>query len=77
MKGRHVGECKSCGRVIGWFAFIRYDALSETDAIIAIARLAGVSVGPDGRLIEEWLPWTPPLDPLASLFTSINHKPVG
>jgi hypothetical protein len=52
--GRAVGECESCNRVIGWFAYLRWpDRSTENDrAIRVIAELAGVNIGPYGELLD-------------------------
>ena len=50
----HVGQCKSCNRVIGWFAYLRWpDRSTENDrAIRIIAELAGVTTGPYGERLD-------------------------
>ena len=49
-KGRHVGQCKSCMRIIGWFGFVRFRYAGDEDrAIASLAELAGVTIGPDGQ----------------------------
>lgn len=47
----HVGQCKSCHRTIGWFAFLRWPDRSTDNerAIRVIAELAGVTTGPQGE----------------------------
>ena len=38
---RHVGQCSSCGRVIAWFGFLKFDH-DENETIERIATLANV-----------------------------------
>jgi len=54
-QGRQVGTCKSCGHVIGWFAYLRWpDRKTENDrAVRVIAQLAGVTTGPNGQPLVE------------------------
>jgi hypothetical protein len=44
---RQVGQCNSCGRVVGWFGYIRRRYGSDQAAITAIAELAGVNTRPE------------------------------
>ena len=50
LPGRQVGQCKSCGRTIGWFGYLRFQEHGDEDrAITRIAQLAGIDTGPDGE----------------------------
>ena len=52
--GRQVGTCKSCGRTIGWFGFIRHQFDGDEDrATEYLAELAGVTTGPDGEPLRN------------------------
>ena len=61
VRGRQVGQCKSCGRTIGWFGYLRFQEHGDEDrAITRIAQLAGVDTGPDGQSLNRGIsldPW--------------------
>ena len=46
---RHVGQCKSCQRTIGWFGYLRRHLNGESVAVRRIAELAGVAALELGR----------------------------
>ena len=68
LPGRQVGQCKSCGRTIGWFGYLRFQEHGdENRAITRIAQLAGIDTGPDGEPLNRGL----------SLDTLGDDRPLG
>lgn len=62
----HMGRCRSCRHVIGWFAKIRWPGYDDDRAIRMIAEMAGVSTGPFGERLDA------PLPALTDLFRPID-----